>query len=70
MRQTIVSKFQRENSFQNSLYSFFKTETPYSDIMNELESGKTQVWKAHEVYKQTNWNLTIRLDKQDSQLDF
>ena len=40
---TIVSKLQLDNSFRNSLYSLFRNEAPYDDIITKLESGKMQV---------------------------
>ena len=42
---TSISKLQLEDSFRNSIYSLLKNEIPYVDIIQELESGRTNVKK-------------------------
>ena len=67
---TAVSKLQLDNSFRNSLYSLFRNEAPYDDIITELESGKTQVVENDEVYKRMNGVLVVHSHHQDAELDF
>ena len=65
-----VSKLQLDNSFRNSLYSLLMNEAPYDEIIMELESGRTQVFKNDEVYKRMNGTLAVYSHRQDAELDF
>ena len=49
-----MSKLQLDDSFRNSIYSLLQNEIPYADIIQELESGRTNVKKGNEVYKMAN----------------
>ena len=42
---TSISKLQLDNSFKNFLYSLLQQEVPYSEIIQELEAGRTNVRK-------------------------
>ena len=67
---TAISKLQLDHSFRNSLYSLLKQESPYDEIIVELESGRTNVQKNDEVYKKMNGTLGIHLNRQDAELDY
>ena len=67
---TAVSKLQLDNSFRHSLYSLLSNKAPYNDIIDELESGKTQVVKKDEIYKRMNGILAVHSHHQDAEFDF
>ena len=48
---TSISKLQQDNSFIDSLYSLLQQEVPYSETIQELEAGRTNVKRNDEVYK-------------------
>ena len=67
---TSISKLQLDDSFRNSIYSLLKNENPYVDIIQELESGRTNVKKVNEVYKMVNKILLIHQTGQDVGIDY
>ena len=67
---TSISKLQLDNSFRNSLYSSLQQEIPYSDIIQELEQGRTNVRKNEDMYKMTNGILLIHNTRQDTEFDY
>ena len=67
---TSISKFQLDDSFRNSIYSLLKDEIPYVDIIQELESGRTNVKKGNKVYKMVNKILLIHQTGQDVGIDY
>ena len=67
---TAVSKLQLDSSFRDSLYSLLQQEVPYSEIIQELEAGRTNVRKNEEVYKMSNGILLIHQTTQDIELDY
>ena len=42
---TAMSKLQLDDSFRNSVCSLLQNEIPYADIIQELESGRTNIKK-------------------------
>ena len=67
---TLISKLQLDNSFRNSSYSLLQQEAPYSEIIQELESGRTNVKKNDEVYKMLNGILLVHQTRQDAGMDY
>ena len=67
---TALSKLQLDNSFRNFLYSLLKNEAPYDEIIMELESGRAQVVKNDEIYKQMNGILAVHSHCQDAEYKF
>ena len=67
---TSISKLQLDDSFRNSIYSLLKNENPYVDIIQELESGRTNIKKGNEVYKMVNKILLIHQTGQDVGIDY
>ena len=66
---TSTSKLQLDNSFRNSLYSLLQKEVPYSEIIQELEVGRTNVRRKDEVYKMSNRILLVHQTGQSTELD-
>ena len=67
---TAVSKLQLDNSFKDSLYSLLQQEAPYSEILQELEAGRTNVKQNENVYKMLNGILLVHQLRQDAELDY
>ena len=67
---TSISKLQLDNSFRNSLYSLLQQEVPYSEIIKELEAGRTNVKRNDEVYKMSNRILLVHQTGQRTELDY
>ena len=67
---TSISNLQLDNSLRNSLYSLLWQEVPYSEIIQELESGRTNGRKNDEVYKMLNGILLIHQNRQNAKLDY
>ena len=67
---TSVSKMQLDNSFRNSLCSLLQQEVPYSERIQELESGGTNVRKNDEMCNMLNGVLLIHQTRQDAELDY
>ena len=67
---TSISRLQLDNSFRNSLYSLLQQEVPYSEIIQELEAGRTNVGRNDEVCKMSNEILLIHQNRQDVELDY
>ena len=67
---TAISKLQLDNSFKNSLYSLLQQEVPYSEILQELESGRTNVKQNENFYKMLNGILLVHQLRQDAELDY
>ena len=67
---TSISKLQLDDSFRNSIYSLLKNEIPYVDIIQELESGRTNVKKGSEIYKMVHKILLIHQTGQDVGIDY
>ena len=65
-----ISKSQLDNSFKNSLYSLLQQEAPYSEILQELEVGRTNVKQNENVYKMLNGILLVHQLRQDAELDY
>ena len=66
---TTVSKVQLDNSFKDSLHSFLQHESPYAEILQELQSGTKQVVRNSLVFKRIYGILYIHDQRQDSNLD-
>ena len=64
---TTISKLQLDNSFWNYLYSLLKNETPYNNILIDLEDGKTQVVRKGAVFKRMNKILVVYLHNRDAE---
>ena len=67
---TSVSKIQIDNSLKNSLHSLLQDESPYADILQELQNGSRQVIHNSLVFKRMNGILFIHDPHQDTDLDF
>ena len=67
---TSISKLQLDNSFRDSLYSLLQQEVPYSEIIQELETGRTNVRRNDEVYKISNRILLVHQTGQRTKLDY
>ena len=67
---TAVSKLQLDNSFKNYLCSLLQQEAPYSEILQELEAGRTNVQQNENVYKMLNEILLVHQLRQDAELDY
>ena len=67
---TAISKLQLDNSFKNSLYSLLQQEVPYSEILQELQSGRTNVKQNENMYKMLNGILLVHQLRQDAELDY
>ena len=52
------------------MYSLLKQEVLYSDIIQELEQGRTNIKKGNDVYKMTNKILLVHSTGQDTTLDY
>ena len=67
---TAVSKVQLDNSLRNSLHSFLQHESPYAEILQELQNGSTQVIRNFFVFKRMHKILYVHDHSQDANLDF
>ena len=67
---TSISKLQLDNSFRDSLHSLLQQEVPYSEIIQELESRRTNVKRNDEVYKMLNRILLVHQTGQGAELDY
>ena len=54
---TAISKLQLYNSFRNSLYSLLQQEVPYSEVIQELEAGRTNVRKNKKSIQNAEWDF-------------
>ena len=67
---TAVSKVQLDNSLRNSLHSFLQHESPYAEILQELQNGSTQVIRNSLIFKRMHGILYVHDQRQDADLDF
>ncbi|MCV6575657.1 MAG: RNase H-like domain-containing protein, partial [Cohaesibacter sp.] len=67
---TAVSKVQLDNSFKDSLHSLLQNESPYAEILQELQSGIRQVVRNSLVFKRMHGILYIHDQNQDVDFDF
>ena len=67
---TAVSKVQLDNSFKDSLHSLLQHESPYAEILQELQSGTRQVVRNSLVFKRMHGILYVHDQNQDVDLDF
>ena len=67
---TAVSKVQLDNSFKDSLHYLLQHESPYAEILQELQNGTKQVVRNSLVFKRMHGILYIHDQIQDSNLDF
>ena len=59
-----------DSSFKNSLHSLLQHESPYAEILQELQGGSKQVVRNSLVFKRMHGILYIHDQSQDSDLDF
>ena len=59
-----------DNSFKDSLHSLLQRESPYAEILQELQSGTKQVVRNSLVFKRMYGILYIHDHRQDSNFDF
>ena len=59
-----------DNSFKDSLHSLLQHESPYAEILQELQSGTIQVVRNSLVFKRMHGILYIHDQNQDVDLDF
>ena len=67
---TAVSKVQLDNSLKNSLHSFLQHESPYAEVLQELQNGSKQVIRNSLIFKRMHGILLIHDQRQDADLDF
>ena len=67
---TAVLKVQLDNSLKNSLHSFLQHESPYAEVLQELQNGSKQVIRNSLVFKLMHRILFIHDQSQDADLDF
>ena len=67
---TAVSQVQLDNSFKDSLHSLLQHESPYADILEELQNGTKQVVHNSLNYKRMHKILYVHDQSQDADLDF
>ena len=67
---TVIYKIQLDNSFKNSLHTALQSETPYSEILQDLSGGTRQMVKNNLIFKQRNGMLVVHDQNQDTELDF
>ena len=53
---TAISKIQLDNSLKNSLHTALQSETPYSEILQDLSGGTRQIVKNNLIFKRMNGN--------------
>ena len=56
---TAVSKVQLDNSLKNSLHSFLQHESPYAEVLQELQNGSKQVIRNSLIFKRMHGILLI-----------
>ena len=67
---TAISKIQLDNSLKNSLHTALQSETPYSEILQDLSGGTRQIVKNNLMFKRMNGVLVVHNQNQDTELDF
>ena len=70
LASTAISKIQLDNSLKNSLHTALQSETPYSEILQDLFGGTRQIVKNNLIFKRMNGMLVIHDQNQDTELDF
>ena len=58
------------SSLKDSFYSLLKNESPYDEILRELENGKIEVKRNEFVYKKKNGMLVMHQAGQGEELDY
>ena len=67
---TAISKIQLDNSLKNSLHTALQSESPYSEILQDLSGGTRQIIKNNLIFKRMNRILVVHDQNQDTELDF
>ena len=67
---TAVSRVQINNSLKNSLHSYLQHESPYAEILEELNGGTKQVSRNSLFFKRMHQILYVHDQNQDADLDF
>ena len=67
---TAISKIQLDNSLKNSLHTELQSESPYSEILQDLSGGTRQIIKNNSIFKRMNRILVVHDQSQDTELDF
>ena len=67
---TAISKIQLDNSLKNSLHTALQSESPYSEILQDLSGGTRQIIKNNLIFKRMNRILVVHDQSQDTELDF
>ena len=67
---TAVSQVQLDNSFKDSLHSLLQHESPYAEILEELQGGTKQVVRNSLIFKRMHKILYVHDQNQDTELDF
>ena len=67
---TAISKIQLGNSLKNNLHTALQSESPYSEILQDLSGGTRQIIKNNLIFKRMNRMLVIHDQNQDAELDF
>ena len=67
---TAISKIQLDNSLKNSLHTALQSESPYSEILQDLSGGTRQIVKNNLIFKRMNGMLVVHDQNQDAELDF
>ena len=53
---TAISKIQLDNSLKNSLHTALQSESPYSEILQDLSGGTRQIIKNNLIFKRMKQN--------------
>ena len=56
--------------FKNEVYSLLKSESPFDEILKELEGGRIEIKKNNEKYKIKKGMLVVHREDQDSDVDY
>ena len=56
--------------FKNEVYSLLKNESPFDEILKELESGRVEVKRNNEKYKMKKGILVVHREDQDDEVDY
>ena len=64
------SRVRINSSLKDSFYSLLKNESPYDEILRELENGKIEVKRNEFVYKKKNGMLVMHQAGQGEELDY
>ena len=67
---TAVSQVQVDESLKNSLHSLLQHESPYAEILEELNGGTKQVARNSLIFKRMHRILYVHDQNQDADLDF